>query len=287
MSNTSGQITCHQQDDSYVGSCLYSDADASASESLRARGLWSRLQAERADESGHEDNRQERGRSDDVRVARNDRHACEPKQEASRHSSACICAFYTAPGKVFHGLSVTSEAPKVDNPEHRRRGKHGRLVERDRPRRSLVPGAVRPDEPARYCPPTPAVRGSGVLRAVDAGAGRQAPDRARGAAAGRRKPAALALDTRRRRDQAAREDRRSRRAFPGRRSAGTSGARRTTASASAPTGLAAPSSASATTRSGQGRPGCLNSLSRGIAAMKIAIGGAISSHATAMPIPPK
>src|SRR5439155_19119184 len=117
---------------------------------------------------------------------------CE--QETSRRSSASICAFYTALGKVFHGLSVITRAPKVNNPEHRRRGPHGRLVERDRPRRSLVPGAVRPDEPAGYCPPTPAVRGSGVLRAVDAGAGRQAPDRARGAAAGRRQPPALALD---------------------------------------------------------------------------------------------
>jgi len=53
------------------------------------------LQAERADESGHEDDRQERGRPDDVRVARNDCHAGEPEQEASRHSSASICAFYT------------------------------------------------------------------------------------------------------------------------------------------------------------------------------------------------
>src|SRR5438445_4976617 len=97
---------------------------------------------------------------------------------------ASICAFYTALGKDFHGLSVITRAPKVNNPEHRRRGQHGRLVERDRPRRSLVPGAVRPDEPAGYCPPTPAVRGSGVLRAVDAGAGRQAPDRARGATPG-------------------------------------------------------------------------------------------------------
>ena len=33
------------------------------------------LQAEDADESGYEDDRQERSGSDDVRIARNDRHA--------------------------------------------------------------------------------------------------------------------------------------------------------------------------------------------------------------------
>ena len=61
----------------------------------RPSALERGLQAENADESGHKDDRQERGRSDDVRVARDDPHTVPKTQEARRLFSARKSAFYT------------------------------------------------------------------------------------------------------------------------------------------------------------------------------------------------
>src|SRR2546428_9394712 len=61
----------------------------------RPSALQCGLQAEDADESGHEDDRQERGRSDDVRVARDDPHTVVRRKKHAVAFSARKSSFYT------------------------------------------------------------------------------------------------------------------------------------------------------------------------------------------------
>ena len=70
----------------------------------RGSALRRFLQAENADESGHEDDRQEGGCSDDVRIARHDPHAtCPDARSAPSFFVPKICVLHGM-RKDFHGL---------------------------------------------------------------------------------------------------------------------------------------------------------------------------------------